>query len=199
MRGSPYGPDTAISLFEAWVNHMVRGFPDLVLCSDVSNGDFAWLDHYRLKYLNLPSINFLKGKARYESPMDLSSYMAGLCGSSRKPVKRAMERVCQARGFQVPKILVTHTHNPIDDCVQLGLEAMYVMVQLELAIAQQQEEEVVNEEDAAPRVLTVSDKTVQTDPVEEAAKRPHQVDRGTQSEDTAAAPHTQKAAEDPPG
>jgi len=134
MRGSEMDAKESIVEFEKWLKSMIEEFPDVLLASDVSNSDFSWLDHYRLKYLDLNSINFIKGEEKFESPTDLGSYYAGLCGltNHRNPLQQTFLLICQRYGFQIPKVKVKHDHNPLHDALQLGLQAMYIMVLLSI-------------------------------------------------------------------
>ncbi len=126
MKNSVDDAKSAILKFENWLSSMLKLFPDLLLASDVSNSDFAWLDYYRLKYLDLESINFVKG-GKFEAPIDLGSMYSGFM--PKVQLQRAFETVCARNGFPIPRVKAFHDHTPLNDALQLGLQSMYLMVQ----------------------------------------------------------------------
>lgn len=128
MRASEDDAQSVMAQLETWLSQMIAAYPDLVFASDTSNNDFAWLDHYRLKYLDLPSFNFIK-QGTYQNPIDLSCYFSGLCGSTLGNFKRLrpFDDICMRYRLRKPDICIPHDHCPLHDALLLGIQAMYVM------------------------------------------------------------------------
>lgn len=125
----------SMTLFETWLQSMMRQFPKLLFISDTSNFDFAWLDHYRKKFLQLDSINHATQNG-FVLPIDTGSFYFGLTRSKDKKFdfnswdNLNSERVLKDAGFHIPEFEIGKEHEPLNDALKIGLRLGFVISQI---------------------------------------------------------------------
>lgn len=114
--------------FRQWLIDNVSG-KEVFVVTDTAGFDSTWLG-YNLDALGEDncSVEYMmsaRGENRYESPVDISSYMLGAAGATLD--KSSMKSFCAAKGLQKPEWHVKHDHDPLNDATVIGLNAYWAL------------------------------------------------------------------------
>jgi hypothetical protein len=137
MRASELDPKGFANAAHAWMRKMADKYGDLLLLSDTSNFDWAWLDHYLSVHGGYDSVNYAT-KNGFVIPIDATSYFFGL---TKQPLSFgawdnfSSKRALADAGFCVPDTSLAwidpDSHDPLDDAINIAVRFASIVHQLE--------------------------------------------------------------------
>jgi len=135
MRASEIGPMEFATAAHAWMRKMADKYGDLLLLSDTSNFDWAWLDHYLHVHGGYASVNYATNNG-FVIPLDATSYFFGL---TKQPLSFgawdnfSSKRALTDADFALPDTshaIDPDSHDPLDDAINIAVRFASIVHQL---------------------------------------------------------------------
>lgn len=131
-----YPPSEALDMFVSYVQRMVKKYPRLIVLTDTTGYDLAWLD-YALQHFThhsrpFDSMAYCTGD--YRTPWNVTAFYRGLarCGPHRalseasNAEQEALVAVAGERA-RFPDFGVQHDHNPLHDARLMAHRAIHII------------------------------------------------------------------------